>query len=318
MLDERVGRMAAENSRPAVSVVIPTFNRAEFIAEAIASVLRQSYPDFELIVVDDGSTDATADVVKTFDDDRLIFLSQENRGRSVARNLALAKARGRYIAFLDSDDLYLEDKLEKQIAYMDRRPDVGMVYTSAHCIDERGKPLEHSYAASVEGEIYKQVAFFLPVTITLPTVMVRREVLESVGNFDEVMERFEDTDLWRRIAKRYPVGAIMEPTCRLRTHADNALLSQNPHKIVNAIEYYVTKVFREDADVGIDFLQEGASLLYEYYGNAFIGTPGWRCDGIALLKKSAAYKPERARSIALAGLKTFVGSIARQYGLHRR
>ena len=281
--------------------------------------MRQSYPDFELIVVDDGSTDSTANVVDSINDDRLIFLSQENRGRSAARNRALTRARGRYIAFLDSDDLYLADKLERQIAYMDRHPDVGMIYTSAHCIDEWGNLLdEHPYVASVEGEIYKQVAFFRPVTITLPTVMVRREVLESVGCFDEVMERFEDTDLWRRIAKRYRVGVITEATCRLRTHADNALLSQNPLKIISSIEYYVAKVFREDADVGIDFLKEGASRLYEYYGTAFISIPGWRRDGLSLLKMSATYKPRRTIPIILAGLRAVAGSIMRQYRPNER
>lgn len=302
-----------EKKAPAVSVIIPTYNRAALIGEAIASVLNQSFADFELIIVDDGSTDDSASVILSFDDPRLIFLRQENRGRSAARNAAIARARGKYVAFLDSDDTFLADKLERQVAYMELHPEVGMVYTSALCIDETGNPLDgHAYVAEREGRIYQDVAFFRPVTITLPTVMVRREVLTAAGHFDEAMERFEDTDLWRRIAKRNVVGVMREATCRLRTHADNALESQNPAKIVRAIECYVAKVFQEDGDVGIGFLREGASRLCEYYGKALVAVPGWRRHGLALLKRAVVYKPARAPVVAALGLKSYAGSIVRR------
>lgn len=303
-----------EHGIPAVSVILPTYNRAAFLGEAVASVLAQSFRNFELIIIDDGSSDSTAEVVCSFIDPRLVFLQQENRGRSAARNRALGMARGRYIAFLDSDDVYLEDKLERQIAYMERRPDVDMIYTSAYCIDERGNLLEgRNYVATVEGNIYEEVAFFQPVTITLPTVMVRREVIENVGGFDEAMDRFEDTDLWRRIAKKHRIGIIKEPTCRLRTHTDNTLRSQDPAKIIAAIEYYVAKIFQEDADMDAAFLRRGASLLYEYYGLAFVSVPAWRHHGFALLRKSILSCPPRFAAVAKAGLKVFAGSLARQY-----
>lgn len=104
---------------PRVSVVIPTYNRAQFIASAIESVLTQTFGDFELIVVDDGSTDRTSEIVTSISDPRLVFVRQDNAGRSTARNRALALAKGAYIAFLDSDDLYLPGKLALQIQYMD-------------------------------------------------------------------------------------------------------------------------------------------------------------------------------------------------------
>jgi len=311
---EQANRSSASDSTPTVSIIIPTYNRAELIGKAISSVLVQSYGDFELIIVDDGSTDATADVVGSFHDSRIIFLKQENRGRSVARNRAIALSRGRYIAFLDSDDEYLEQKLELQVAYMDLHPDVGIVYTSAYCIDELGRSLDrHAYLASAAGNIYKEVAFFQPVTITLPTVMIRKEVLDSVGYFDEAMERFEDTDLWRRVAKKYYVGIIMEPTCRLRTHKQNALMAQDPEKIIKAIEYYVAKIFREDAELGVDWLREGASRLYEYYGKAFLSVPQWRFRGATLLMRSIALVPRRGIKILFAGLMVLSGSLVRRY-----
>jgi len=302
-----------EQSIPTVSIILPTYNRAELIGDAISSVLAQSYGDFELIVVDDGSTDATAEVVDSFRDPRIVFLQQENRGRAAARNKAIMASRGRYIAFLDSDDEYLDQKLDLQVAYMDSHSDIGMVYTSAYCIDERGRPLDrHTYVASVAGDIYKDVAFFRPVTITLPTVMLRREVLDSVGYFDEAMERFEDTDLWRRVAKRYRVGIIVEPTCRLRTHRQNSLMAQNPGTIIAAIEYYVAKVFREDADLGTPWLKEGASRLYEYYGKAFLSIPQWRHHGVVLLVRSMTFAPRQGARILFAGLTVFAGSLVRR------
>jgi glycosyltransferase involved in cell wall biosynthesis len=296
-----------------VSVIIPTYNRARFIREAIESVFGQSFSDFELIVVDDGSKDETAKIVGALVDSRLNFIRQENRGRSAARNRAIALARGRYVAFLDSDDMYLPDKLAQQVDYMDSHPEDGMIYTSAMCIDDDGKPLNSQrYDAWASGDIYKQVAFFQPVTITLPTVMVRREVLNVVGEFDEAMDRFEDTDLWRRIAKHYRVGMLVEATCILRTHDDNTLRSQDPAKIVEAIEYYVAKIFRDDADVGMNFLKNGASRLYEYYGRAFLSVPEWRRQGVQLTKRAIALEPKRAIEIVASSIRTVLGSAVRQ------
>lgn len=299
--------------RPLVSVIIPTYNRAALLRDAVRSVLAQTFSDFELIVIDDGSTDGTDRMMGGFDDSRLHYLKQENQGRSAARNRALSLARGRYIAFLDSDDLYLKDKLEKQVAFMDDHPDIDMIYTSAICVDDTGRPLDKQiYTAEVEGNIYPQIAFFQPVTITLPTVMLRREVLDAVGHFDERMERFEDTDLWRRIAKRFKVGILREPTCILKTHDDNALAAQNPEKIIGAIDYYVKKILREDADIDAGFLRAGASRLYEYYGRAFLSVTGWRRFGLRLLRTAIIFQPSRSVDICISACRTMLGSLVRR------
>ena len=276
--------------QPVVSVIIPTYNREKFIGEAINSVLDQTYHDFEIIVVDDGSTDRTRDIVMAFPG-KVRYVHQTNQGRSRARNYALSLARGSYIAFLDSDDLYLPEKLALQVAYMDAHPEVNMIYTSAYCIDEDGAPLDYVYKAATSGWIYKDIAFFVPVTITLPTVMVRREVFDNVGGFDESMERFEDTDMWRRISKHYQIGAIRECTCRLRTHPDNALASQDPSQIVNALEYYIGKIWKEDAEIGAKVLRKGASQLYYYYGIAMMSKPNWRMLGRKLMTKALIFWP---------------------------
>jgi glycosyltransferase involved in cell wall biosynthesis len=296
------------NDSPEVSVILPTYNRAAYLPAAVESVLSQSFRSLELIVVDDGSTDETLHVIKQFSDERLIYLRQENRGRSFARNRAIGQARGRFIAFLDSDDEYLPGKLKLQVAFMREHPDVGMLYTSAVCIDKDGNPIPYAYSASVGGSIYCDVAFFVPVTVTLPTVIVRKEVLDVTGAFDLNMSRFEDTDLWRRIAKRYRVGALDIPTCRLRTHDDNALVAQDPKGIVEAIDYYVRKIFAEDSDVGSAFLKQGAARLYAYYGRALVRVRGRRSYGLRLLGKAFVLSPTSMPAIFLGWVKAWIRS----------
>lgn len=274
-----------------VSVIIPTYNRAHFIKAAIQSVLEQTYSNLELIVVDDGSTDNTHDVVKLITDDRLLYIQQSNRGRSNARNHAISLARGKYIAFLDSDDIYLPNKIELQVNYLKNHSDVGMVYTSAYCINEQGEMLIHRYEANVSGFIYENIAFFVPVTITLPTVMTYKTVLNQVGGFDEKMHRFEDTDMWRRISKIYRINAIPEFTCLLRTHSDNALLNQNPEQISTALDYYTAKILREDQiEIDINILNRGIARLYQYYAAAFMSVPEFRYKADELLYTARFYQ----------------------------
>lgn len=279
----------AVERRPKVSIILPTFNRERFIGAAIESVLQQTFEDFELIIVDDGSTDRTPKIVSQYRSEKVKYLWQPNYGRSIARNNGLAAALGAYVSFLDSDDLYLPDKLALEVAFLDTFPEIGMVYTSAYCIDETGNRLEHKYKATASGWIYNEIAFFLPVTVTLPTVMARREVFDRVGGFDESMERFEDTDMWRRIAKEYQIGALSEYTCLLRTHSNNALFAQDPAKLASAVDYYVSKVFEEDRSVKDIIKRTGAYRLYEYYGRALMGVRKWRRTGRRLISKASEY-----------------------------
>lgn len=283
---------------PVISVIIPTYNRERYISDAIQSVLDQNFPDFEIIVVDDGSTDHTGNVVRAFQSEKIRYIYQPNYGRSKARNHALGLARGRYIAFLDSDDLYLPGKLLLQVAYMEANPEVGMIYTSARCVDEYGVPLMDNYEATASGWIYERIAFFVPVTITLPTVMVRREVFDKVGVFDVAMERFEDTDIWRRISKHYQINALSEQTCLLRTHRDNALAAQDPAKIAAALNYYVEKIGREDSDIGLILRRKGIARLYGYYGAAMRTNPTWRAMGYSFLLRAMRSWPFNLRNIA--------------------
>jgi glycosyltransferase involved in cell wall biosynthesis len=262
------------------------------VKEAIQSVLAQTYSDYEIIVVDDGSTDNTREIVTALSD-RVIYVYQQNRGRSTARNHAIHLARGKYIAFLDSDDLFLPHKLETQVTCLEKERDFGMVYSSATCIDEQGKETSFMYKATASGRIYHKVAFYRPLTILLPTVMIRAEVLAQVGGFDEKMERFEDTDMWRRVARRYPILAISETLCKVRTHPGNELVNQDPEKILRALTYYVNKAFYEDRSENAIFLRKGAALFYLHYGQGVLAQQRWRPIGRKFLHQSIRFWPFR-------------------------
>jgi len=292
-------------SDPLVSIVVPCYNHGHYLGQAIASVLAQTYSNYEIIVVDDGSQDDTRSVVERFGSPKIRYLFQENRGRSNARNAGLAVASGDYIAFLDSDDFYLPEKLALQIDFLQQHPEFGMIYTSAYCIAEDGRPIAASYEATDSGWIYEKIAFFRPLTITLPTVMLKREVVEAVGGFDERMDRFEDTDYWRRVSKSWKIGALPLYTCKLRSHGSNMLRSQNPSAIVSAIQYYAQKIMREDQEVPLNVRRHGLGRLCLHYAEACLSIPAFRPQGKALFADARHWWPTNPR-LAYAYLRYVV------------
>jgi glycosyltransferase involved in cell wall biosynthesis len=193
---------------PKVSVIIPTYNRAPIVGEAIDSVLSQCYDDCELIVVDDGSTDGTEELVSSYLP-RLTYLYQGHRGVSAARNRGIASARGEYLSFLDSDDLWLKEKLSLQMRFMESHPECRICYTDEIWIRKgvRVNPMKKHRKYS--GMIFEQC---LPLCIVSPSsVLIARTLLDEVGIFDETLEVCEDYDLWLRIAARYPIHFIETP-----------------------------------------------------------------------------------------------------------
>lgn len=198
---------------PVVSVIIPVYNAARWIDHALRSVFAQTYTDFEVIVVDDGSTDAIEDALRPWRD-RIVFTRQPNGGPAAARNRGIQLAKGQLIAFLDADDEWRPEKLEMQVAYFERYPEAGLLHTDVvrtdrdrHAQRRAFDPPAHVFCALFHTE------FFIPTL----TVMVPRRVLAEVGGFDERREiHVEDWDLWLRIAARYTVGYLPEPLARHR------------------------------------------------------------------------------------------------------
>lgn len=209
------------NDTPLVSVVIPTFNRAALLAEAVASVLAQTFADYELIVVDDGSTDRTATMIKAVADPRVSLISLPHSGLPArVRNAGIARARARYVAFLDSDDLWDASKLDDQFAALTGRPECRWCHTGGRCIDEIGAPHARWPAPrlAAEGWIVEPL-LRRRVGVNCSSVLVDSALLREAGGFDETFVWGEDYDLWVRLALRSPVACVPEPRVQRRIHA---------------------------------------------------------------------------------------------------
>jgi glycosyltransferase involved in cell wall biosynthesis len=194
---------------PKVSVIIPTYNRSGFLEEAVESVFSQDFKDFELIVVDDGSSDDTRDMIGRYSE-RLIYIYQERQGVSCARNKGIRFSSGEYIAFLDSDDKWLEKKLSFQLEFFMLNPHALICHTEEIWIRRgiRVNPMKKHKKCS--GMIYERV---LPLCIISPSsVMIKRELFfNRLGFFDESFPVCEDYEMWLRIAARYPIYLIEKP-----------------------------------------------------------------------------------------------------------
>lgn len=230
------------------SVIIPTFNRAVFLREAIDSVLAQTEKDFELIVVDDGSTDHTRELVAEYDD-RIRYFFQPNAGASAARNLGIRHARGDFITFLDSDDLWLPKKLARQIQWMAAYPHLLLCYTDEIWIRHGVRVNQKMIHAKAGGWIYP---LCLPRCIISPSsVLMRRELFDAIGWFDEQLPVCEDYDFWLRVASRFEVGFISEPLIVKRGgHPDQ--LSQREwgndcYRVTALLKIYASGVLDEAA-----------------------------------------------------------------------
>lgn len=203
---------------PLVSVIIPTYNRADWLKEAIDSVLSQNYPACEVSIVDDGSTDLTRELVADYGQ-QLRYFYQQNQGVSSARNLGIRTATGKYLALLDSDDLWLPSKIAQQVVIMEQRPELQLCHTEEIWIRRGVRVNPKKKHQKYGGYIFP---YCLPLCVISPSsVMIRRTLFDNIGYFDETLPACEDYDLWLRITKTYPVHFIDTPLIVKRGgHAD--------------------------------------------------------------------------------------------------
>jgi len=205
---------------PVISVVIAAFNSEKTIQETVESVLNQTFSDFELIVIDDGSTDSTLEVLSRIKDPRLKVFSYPNAGVAASRNRGIARASGEYVAFLDHDDLWTADKLEAQLRALQENPQAGVAYSLVHCIDEAGRFLHACSRITASGDVYAR----LLVTDFLDTVsnpLIRKEALDQVGGFEESFASADDWDILLRLAARYPFVCVPAVQVLYREHPDS-------------------------------------------------------------------------------------------------
>ena len=203
---------------PRVSVIIPTYNCSPMLRQALESVRQQTVQDLEVIVVDDGSTDQTYEVIREFGS-WVTYLRQENQGVAAARNTGIRLSSAPYIAFLDSDDLWLPNKLERQLAFLRSHPQVGLVYGRMWSYSVNN-PAKRRLDPQRVSQTFKDLLNG-PNTVTTSTVVIRRECFETVGLFNPTLRAAEDHELWLRIVRRFPIGFIDEVLAEYRRHGDS-------------------------------------------------------------------------------------------------
>jgi len=305
---------------PKISVIIPVYNNEPYVAKAIESVLAQSYTDYEIIVLNDGSTDNSEREILKYHS-QLIYIKQRNKGRGAARNAALKVARGEYIAFLDSDDFWTKDKLAVQADYLDKHPDVGIVYTDVSCIDAQdnlvffnrlGNQLAYS------GFIFPQM--LKSIFVMTSGVMMRASCFEKVGYFDPKILRGQDYDLWLRLAIFYKFAFIngeyvlyrgirnwKKPEVRIasfkgRIRAYQKLLKQYPDRTKKLGRDFYLNMIRIYQELGL------AHIQLDEYQQASV----YCQKALKLLPESQKLQRISAISCCLAGKLTKAQSLIRK------
>jgi len=224
-IDVMEGQSKVSGERPVlVSVIMPTYNRRNYIRESLDSVLAQDFSDFEVIVVDDGSTDGTEEVVRPYQD-RIRYIRQENRGAGAARNIGIRKARGQYIAFMDSDDLSKPHHLKCLSSFLDRNPECAMVVSNGGYLEgnyrNRSTIISSKRVKRLEQRGVTVKELFDGRVVRLQGTMTRKSVLEEVGLLDEWFRMSYDLDIALRIIKDHQIGFINEEVYLWRQHGDN-------------------------------------------------------------------------------------------------
>jgi glycosyltransferase involved in cell wall biosynthesis len=282
------------NLKPTISVIIPTYNRGDLIEKSIRSVLNQSYGDLELIVVDDGSTDKTEEVVKAIDDSRVIFIkNKNNKGGAAARNIGIKVAKGDFIGFQDDDDEWLPKKLEKQIKILQKSSsDVGVVYTGFWRVKENKYiyiPLKSKEVK--EGDIHKSL--LEGSFVSTQTMLLRKECFKTTGLFDENLPRLQDWELAIRLSKNYLFKLIDEPL--VLSYYTPISISSNQQALVIALEIILAKHFG-------DFkLNNSLSAIYSTLGQQLCLNMDFK-RGQKFLIEAAKINPTNAKLLIMASI----------------
>ena len=228
---------------PLVSIVIPTYNYGRYVTQAIDSALSQTYPHIEVIVLDDGSTDDTKARLKPYEG-RISYVYQENRGLSAARNAAIRLSRGDLVAFLDSDDIWLDDKLACQVAVLTANPGVGLVSCAFIEFDDRvGVKRTFVYPHHPDRAALRRELLFANVVSGGSGAVVRRALLERAGLFDERLRGAEDWDMWLRLSLLTDFRVLPQPLVKVRTGFDSLSSAGNAAKMLeNELKVYRKQV----------------------------------------------------------------------------
>lgn len=275
--------------RPLVSVVIATYNMAAYLPLAVRSALGQTYKNIEILIVDDGSTDSTRDIVEPFlEDQRVRYLYQENKGQAAAKNHGVRESRGQYVAFLDADDLWVRDKLEQQLPLFFRSPAVGVVFSRVAYIDESGNELRIADNELFRGRVSGQL--LIRNFIGFGTAVVRRQCFDRLGSFDEAIRMGIDYDLWLRFSTEYEFDFVDRPLLRYRVWSGQ--MSNNCKKrYVSGIS--IMQRFLERFPDVVDERTEKEAWAHTYvgYGQCLRQVDQRAAPALSLYVRALRYKP---------------------------
>jgi glycosyltransferase involved in cell wall biosynthesis len=293
-------------STPRVSVVIPTYNDSLFLSDAISSVLSQTYRDIEVIVVDDGSTDNTAEIVKSFQDPRIRYIYQENRGVAAARNTGIMASRAEYIAWQDSDNVLFEDAIKKNVEFMDQYPEVGFSHGQYYTMDEIGRPLRRGRPRGPKKTFVRdgmeELSHLLLGDRTIGLFfMVRRDCFIKQGLFNTSLLMSEDWDIWIRLAKRYAIGHLAEPLARVRYHS-HSMTAKSKIEVVQKAHLDVIESVFADPELGPIYRPQKNKVYFGFY---------------CLCAREAAFTGHKLRGVVFIfkAIKTSPGMLFKKRGL---
>lgn len=276
------------SERPLVSVVIATYNMAGFLPLALRSALDQTYQNIEVLIVDDGSTDGTRKAVEPLLEDlRVKYLFQENRGQAAAKNHGVQEARGRYIAFLDADDIWASEKLDAQMPLFARSQAVGVVYSAFVYIDEKGNRLPNLTGKLHRGRVSGPLLIFNFVGFS--SSVVRLECFERLGTFSESLGMGIDYDLWLRFATQYEFDYVDRPLLFYREWPGQ--MSRNWHaRYLNGIA--IMKNFLRDFPDVVDKRTVNEAWAHTYTGFGYCMRGNSRREALSLYLRALRYKPD--------------------------
>lgn len=266
--------MKRPDRQPTVSVIVPAYNSGSFLRETIKSVLNQTYKNFEILIVDDGSTDNTAEVVSSCAG-RIKYIKQPHSGLpAVGRNVGIKNSSGKYLAFLDADDAWEPDKLNRQVMILEKQPDAGLVCGNAyHWTDHKQVDNLRLYLGPEQGHSGHVLRYLLKDNFVITsTVMVRRDLFDNIGLFSEAPElrSIEDYDLWLHMATMTNVCYIKDPLAVYRDHANSIRSEQSPITYWQSMLYILDRLDQHLSELGcrdpeIELLIRDLTFTYGWY-----------------------------------------------------
>jgi glycosyltransferase involved in cell wall biosynthesis len=283
---------------PLVSVIIPTWNREVFLLEAVRSVQAQTFADWELIVVDDGSTDGTRAEMEALAEPRLRYIYQQNRGESSARNHGAREARGEFFAFLDSDDLWAPRALECALGFFRCHPSTGLVTWAAREVDAEGRRTGRTRPKRSRGHFYSTRSLLGRDWGFVRTPMVRRHCFFETGGFDETMRHGEDMDFYLRFSLHCPLAQWPEPLYLWRRHGGNTLRMDQHRARLAILDKFEPLALARDPSLGRS-LRAARAWCWRSLGRALLRSGAPPAEARAALVRAMRLAPWREASYRL-------------------